>query len=280
MSFGYKLLIAGALGLAMLITLGLGAFYGAIYSPHQREYQTTTINGGQIYPPSSPRNGLAEISGIHSVVESAIAEPQPRNSEERNDRDLAAQEAMATFTYWMFLAVVLQTLLAGGALLALLKDLSQNRRSGEAQLRAYVTIEPGGINEPENGQIRLPYVIKNAGQTPAYDLAVFGDVMVVTGDPRQFNPLEHGRLGKAEASTDITLGPGGTQWNFAYQLNDVFEPFMEEISAKTSAIVHYGFLQYQDAFGAARKTNFAFYHWGEELSDAESKRCRFGNSAT
>src|SRR5690606_12133498 len=125
----------------------------------------------------------------------------------------------------------------------------QNRLSAERQLRAYVSVEPSGVNEEEEGLHRFPYNIVNQGQTPAYDLAVFGDIVVIGGDPRQFNPAEDGRLGEAEASTDITLGPGHSQWNFAYQEAELFEPFMEAIRDKEAAIVHYGFVQYRDAFG-------------------------------
>ena len=58
------------------------------------------------------------------------------------------------------------------------------------------------------------------------------------------------------------------------------KPFWDKIHKKEAAIIHYGFVRYVDAFGRSQATNFAFYHWGEELSDAESKVCRFGNSAT
>lgn len=155
-----------------------------------------------------------------------------------------------------------------------------NRRSNEKQLRAYVFVDPGGVNEAQGGMFRLPYKIKNTGQTPAYDLSVFGDVVVIEGDPRDFDPAKHGRLGKAEASTDISLGSGDLIWNYAVQPVELIAERMESIQDKTAAIIHYGFVEYRDAFGKKQRTHFAYYHWGDHLSDVESKRCRFGNSAT
>lgn len=152
--------------------------------------------------------------------------------------------------------------------------------SEQRQMRAYVSVEPGGVNESKDGLVRIPYNIKNSGQTPAYDLSVCGDIIIVEGDPRNFNPSKQGRLGEAEAFTDITLSPNDNQWNYAYMGDNLLDGHLENIAGRKAAIVHYGFIQYRDAFDTMRFTHFAFYHWGDELSDKESKRCRFGNNAT
>lgn len=281
MSSGYRTIAILCLGISVLIALGAGAFFGSLYAPDKSHYRTIPADGSQTYPRNAPKNGLADISGIDGPAERIIAQPQPRNTKERQDRVLAAQEAVAVFGYWGFWGIVLQTVLAGGALIALLADLKQNRRSSEAQLRAYITVEPGGINAAEDGMYRIPYKIANQGQTPAYNISIFGDILIMGGgDPRVFDPEEDGRLGEAEAFSDITIGPQSNIWNFAYQPEDLFAPYLTEIDQKESAIIHYGFIEYKDAFGHTRRTSYAFYHWGEELSDVESKRCRFGNNAT
>ncbi|WP_411290437.1 hypothetical protein, partial [Sphingorhabdus sp.] len=154
--------------------------------------------------------------------------------------------------------------------------------SEQRQMRAYVSVEPGGVNQSYEGFSRLPYNIKNSGRTPAYDLALCGDIIIVQGDPRNFNPSEQGRIGEGDAvaSTDITLGPNDNQWSYAYMDDGLIQGHRQKIAQRKAAVVHYGFLQYRDAFDNIRRTNFAFYHWGDELSDKESKRCRFGNNAT
>ena len=145
---GGRGILAAFAGLAALfIALFTGAYYGSVYAPEKRHYQSVGPNSGQAYPADSPRNGLADVAGIDRFTESLIAKPQPRSTDEREQRDLAAQESMAVFGYWVFWAMIGQTALAAGALIALVKDLRQNRRSAEAQLRAYISVEPGGMNE-------------------------------------------------------------------------------------------------------------------------------------
>jgi hypothetical protein len=162
----------------------------------------------------------------------------------------------------------------------LIWTLRETRQTGRRELRAYITVDPGGVNEAVDGINRLPYNLTNCGQTPAHNLSIFGDIVVVEGNPRNFNPTTDGRLGDADASTDIVLGPNRNQWSYAYQSHDLFLPYLDKIETKQAAIVHYGFVEYRDVFRKIHRTYFAFYHWGEELSDDESKRCRFGNNAT
>lgn len=169
---GYRGVLAAFAGIAALFTsAGFGAFYGSLYAPQQRHYQSVGANGGQTYPASSPKNGLADVSGIDALTQSILAKPQPRNPEEREQRDLAAQETSAVLAYWMFWAMIIQTALAGGALIALVKDLRQNRRSAEAQLRAYVLIESIIISNVELGKTpRVMLTFRNSGATVAEDV--------------------------------------------------------------------------------------------------------------
>jgi hypothetical protein len=154
------------------------------------------------------------------------------------------------------------------------------RETMRRQLRAYVTLEPGGINEAQEALCRAPINIINNGQTPAYRLELNGDFVIFEGDPRQFDPAKHGRLGDETAATDAVLGPRSNRFTYAYLEANRCEPFWGKIAAKQAAIVHYGLLSYQDVFGETHHTAFAFYHWGDDLSDLKSKRCRFGNNAT
>ena len=276
----YRCIFVATGGLALLLVLFLGAHFGCLDATNTDHYQSDAAYGGEANPSDKTKNGLADITGMDGYTERIIAKPKPKDSAERENRDLAAQENSAIFAYWVFWAVVLQTFLAGGALIALLVDLSQNRKSAEAQLRAYITVEPGGVNESDNGFNRISYNLTNCGQTPAYDICIFGDILIVEGRPKDFNPITDGRMGDASATSDHTLGPGRNHWISAYQKEEFFSPYFKKIRKKETAIVHYGFVQYRDAFGKSRKTHFAFYHWGDELSDIESKTCRFGNHAT
>ena len=276
MSNSYKLLVTALAGCVICIALFAGAFFGSIYAPEKRHYQSIGPNSGQAYPAESPRNGPADLSGIDSFVESLIAKPQPRNTNEREQRDLAAQESMAVFAYWMFWAMILQTLLAGGALIALVKDLRQNRRSAETQLRAYLAAETDGVRESNKfGYWALAINISNKGQTPAHNVVVFSKFAV--GDPSEFDPSENPIL--AGPATDISIFPDSSHHVYTYIAEDFLEPHEVDIRDKNIALIHYGWIAYRDVFDNWWETHFAFYHWGEELSGADARRCRIGNIA-
>jgi hypothetical protein len=53
-----------------------------------------------------------------------------------------------------------------------------------------------------------------------------------------------------------------------------------QVLEKKRAIMCFGFIHYKDAFGRIQTTEFTHYHWGPELSAAEAKRSRRGNTAT
>lgn len=260
------------------MAIGVGAFFGSIYAPEKRHYQSVGSNSGQAYPADGPRNGLADVGGIDRLTESIIAKPQPRNTDEREQRDLAAQESMAVFAYWMFWGILLQTLLAGGALIALVKDLRQNRKSAEAQLRAYLVVDPGGINEFESGFARVPLNVTNVGQTPAFNLTIFSN-FGLSRHPLS-ETTESMAIPLIGGASDGSIGPSRNQWVFAKLRREFVKEHLMAINSRDMAIIHMGYVTYDDIFGKTRTTSFAYYHWGEELSDNNAKTCRFGNSAT
>ncbi|KZY90554.1 MULTISPECIES: hypothetical protein [unclassified Erythrobacter] len=180
------------------------------------------------------------------------------------------------------------------AFLALLVTIFQGRRalanaeaanalsseSTEKQLRAYLSVEPAGVQDFAKGWIAVPIKIFNHGMTPAADIEVAGDVLVLQGDPREFDPQKLGRLEDQSLSSETMIGPNANRFHLAKLTDEFVADHWEKIRDMEAAIVHYGWIGYTDVFGKKRRTNFAFYHWGNELSDVESKRCRFGNSAT
>lgn len=199
---------------------------------------------------------------------------------------LAAEEATQD-GYIANIVAGIGAILSFASVIIVVIALGQTRRANKLaedtakrQLRAYIAVEPLGVEEfAENGFYRVPINIINNGQTPAYNLELFGDFLIVEGDPREFDPVADGRLMEEGATTDSALGPNSNRVTYAYIEANLVNSNHNALEAKTKAIVHYGYLRYKDAFGEPRKSCFAFYHWGEELSATESKRCRFGNGA-
>jgi hypothetical protein len=204
-----------------------------------------------------------------------------------SDADLCAQwkaaDAASDSAWWAWAAGIAGVVSTVGVITALGIGLHSNwiaRDTAKRQLRAYISIEPGGIEASKGGLSRVPFNIINNGQTPAYELEHVGDFVIVEGSPMEFAPSESGRPDGQAAITDQSLGPNSNRFSYAYLEANLCAPFMDKIAAKEAAIIHYGHMTYMDVFGDRHRTSFAFYHWGEKLSDLESKRCRFGNDAT
>lgn len=193
----------------------------------------------------------------------------------------AAKEARRATT-WSVVATFLNglgLLAVGYALYLTIQANGIARKSAEQQLRAYLTVEPGGINQSVNNLARAPLLIKNCGQTPANSVMVFSK-FGLSEDPVSFDPKSDEKKGITGERNDATFGPGVERWVFPYASNEFIEPYMRGIAERKLAVVHWGYVAYRDAFDVWRETHFAFYHWGDELSDKGSLRCRFGNSAT
>ncbi|MFL0669892.1 MAG: hypothetical protein ACJLS3_00225 [Erythrobacter sp.] len=249
---------------ALAVATGVGAFYGSLYVIRKPHYGSVANNSGQTYPNNSPRNGLADVSGIDSIAEGIISQPQPRNSDEREQRDLAAQEAVAVFGYWMFWAVVIQTLLAGGALLAILKDLKQSRESNERALRAYLSFGPIELNVfdsydlPGGKSFEANTTVKNGGQTPAYQCVHMGNIAAFT--PREavtqfWNKVEPARIGDP---VPYVVHNGGEANAAFFSSSDISADDVQKVRDGEKTIHCFGTVIYRDTFGKERRTRFCF----------------------
>lgn len=200
--------------------------------------------------------------------------------------DLCAQwkaaDAAADSAWWAAVsgyATAISTILVLIALYFAFRSNWIARDTAKRQLRAYISVEPQGVYErDDNGFVTVPILFKNAGQTPAYHVTI-QSWFQLCDDPLSFDPYEATKEVGAFDPTEITVAPGDEQCLFARLPFSPTKPNMLAISEKRCAIIHYGMVLYQDAFEAWRTTEFAHYHWGEELSHAEAKRCRLGNHA-
>ena len=275
---GGRGILAAFAGLAALFTaLFTGAYFGSIYAPEKRHYQSVGPNSGQTYPANSPRNGLAEVAGIDRFAESIIAKPQPRSADEREQRDLAAQESMAVFGYWVFWAMILQTGLAGGALLALIKDLRQNRRSAETQLRAYISLEviKGTVFE-EGKEVEIRLHAKNYGQTPARNC----EFKFATAFTANDWIWEHSMKDTRSNSASITVHPG-LEHLVAIQPNGILgEELYRQIELGLVAFFARGVLFYEDVFGGEHYTQLSIEIRDIEIGTNRVRLSPNGNIAT
>ncbi len=265
------------------IILALGLVLAGAGEP-PRASQEPKVQAVQSELAKAAETVSAAISSIKAPVEES---PPCDPGKDNRNSDLCAQwkaaDAAANSAWWAWVSGLAGIVSLFGVIFALVLALHSNwiaRDTAKRQLRAYISIEPGGINEVVDGIHRVPFNIINNGQTPAYEMEHGGDFLIVEGNPMEFDPSINGRLTGQTATTDQSLGPNSNRFSYAYLEAALCAPFLDKIDAKEASIVHYGYVTYKDVFGISHRTSFAFYHWGEELSDLESKRCRFGNDAT
>ena len=108
---GYRLLGAAALGIVVIIALATGAYFGALHatynSNHSKEAAYSTGNSEQ----GNPSQIYRDRAGLPDFAERIASAPDPKDADEREKRDLAAQEASALWAFWMLLATAFSALI-------------------------------------------------------------------------------------------------------------------------------------------------------------------------
>lgn len=133
-------------------------------------------------------------------------------------------------------------------ILLLQVQLSDARKSGERQHRAYLTITETKVCHFGTADFELQVVIKNCGQTPARDCRFDGSV--IAGDPKAPPPVvemcvPYGVIGPGVERT-IHIAPGA----------DIATLLAEGFDAQACHIIIKGDLCYTDVFNHQRCTKF------------------------
>jgi hypothetical protein len=138
--------------------------------------------------------------------------------------------------------------------------------NGRRQLRAYVLPEQSGIldgtmtNPPQPARAGVPGVgmlIKNFGQTPAYQVLSWFQIAVIY--PRDEETLVIPPLQQAFSNT---LGPSATFNKLLWFNRPLTAPEITDIATGVRAIYLYGRIEYRDAFTKQRFTNFRLHYTG------------------
>lgn len=219
-------------------------------------------------------------------------------------RDLMAQEDMAHWAMWMFVAAVATWVVTSIGTFFIWRQVTLTRKAVEdtseatdamrrandiaedatnRQLRAYVSVHPKGVFERDDadGFVRVPILVQNDGQTPAYKVDVESWFEIEMGPPHLHDARPEQDFTRANmGNSELVMGPGVSDHVYVTMPFSLVPELMNALARKEVAIIHAGVVRYEDAFGAVRFTDFSHYHRGEELSDANSMRCHFGNRAT
>lgn len=117
-------------------------------------------------PSTSQQQSSAPVEG-----EVTTRQADTSKNEERELRDLKAQESMAFWAAAMFWATIGTVVVAGIGLIYIRKTLLETRRIGQAETRAYLSIKSGKY-DAAGGWLWLEVEIENFGNSPARNVTV------------------------------------------------------------------------------------------------------------
>ncbi|MCP3414224.1 hypothetical protein NLM16_08940 [Bradyrhizobium brasilense] len=146
-------------------------------------------------------------------------------------------------------------------------------KTSERQLRAYVFVRPIStyfLYDGDTCRVTITYVMKNSGQTPAFQLIHFGEIqnlMVPTATPITI-PAPVGPL------SALSLGPGAEIESTVWGIMNVDK--LKELGTSLKKIHVVGTAIYFDAFKKRRETQFCFYV--ENLNEILSSHTGIGGN--
>lgn len=202
------------------------------------------------------QNALAEYTADVRIKAAAAGKAY-------DELDLAAQQQMALWAKWTFWLTISSVALSAVALVGLWKSLQQtreaitdNRRLGEAQTRAYVHAASARHAWTDTGYGLLINVL-NVGQTPASHFEVCG----------QLRKVKHGDI---EKSLDqfvqlpmkgwTTLGPGQAPTDVRLDISDYLDIVAEFGTPQEGYVLLVdGSIRYRDMYGHWFETRYAFW---------------------
>jgi hypothetical protein len=228
---------------------------------------------------------VSPISGLQSPT----PDPRAERKEWREEQDLEAQWDQARWAFFAAIAALMSLFITTLAVIFVKQTLDAMREmakevraatdaashsakaahhaiqvgseSVEMQLRAYVCRNLAEIRNLDIGKVFQAHVVmKNAGQTPAYDLIGWIGVRLGEFPPKAPAPDPDPFL-KNNASKNV-LGPGN-EHHLTVFANHPLTASEAALMQQAQAAVHVvGGVRYRDAFQKTRTTTFSLFYGG------------------
>lgn len=228
-----------------------------------RQHSTDDGSSGASKPPTQVAPAIDRVADELAKTRKDQADPYGDERNKRERRDIVAQEDAAYWGRANFLAMVVQTILAAGALWAIVADLRQSRSSSETQTRAFVTVHDISYrrDHPQLPRYNLELNIENQGSTPAYIKRVF----FIVGWRRPGVAEEIiDKISEWHRDTSFIVA-AGAQFCVTAPMPASFA--ISDMGGSTLRI--YGAIEYLDIFDKRRTTNFKFYSTAKEYISRE-----------
>ena len=228
----WRILVALA-GLATVaVALGTGAYFGALNAPHYGYQGGRAAYRSPQPEKSNPSQVDRDRAGLPYFAERIASAPDPQDADEREKRDLAAQEASALWAFWLLLvsvAGVVATVIGTGFLLwqiMLTREAvtdtgkatnameRQNSLASAAQ-RAWLVIEPKIIEAGiEGNRLTLNWKcgFTNKGETIAKNVKYAANSKLIGEGAFDAIPDEYSIIEKKFSARAFNIIPGENVW--------------------------------------------------------------------
>jgi hypothetical protein len=263
-------------------SLVVGAVLWTALAAHAADAQTVSQQprgpAGAAASNQRPDESAAHLARIAGAAEAIRAQGEARDKEEREKKDLQAQEDMAFWAKWAFMAAAFQAILGlggfivvFGTLKASVQSAKEASKAASASMqsvlaaqhseRAYVVLSHSRsitFNKPA-GTVYVVLKVENAGRTPAHVTDVEVRVSFVGGHEESFEPPDNRRsLAFLVAGASIT-------WFSEFRVGEKLLEMLADPNAQTTLWVH-GHCDYTDTFGGRRRSGYARY-WERSAED-------------
>lgn len=253
------------------------------YGEHQEAEGGATTPGEEGRQAQQADTGRAGVPGF---AERFISNPEPRDADEREKRDLAAQENTAAWAFWMVCIAAVQAVLSAFGIFFIVQTLRQGRmsiraafsglkqagraaRAAEAsvrvteetakrELRAYVGLTSATVMNWKVGEVPIFSIYyTNAGQTPANRA-----VMRVFAEPTQGDcdtvKMTRWTHEPGNRSSMMEIFPGSPGHSNTPMKNPLSQNDFELIRDGVWTWVIGGYIAYFDIYGKRHITMFRF----------------------
>lgn len=198
-----------------------------------------------------------------------------KRKEEHDKADLKAQQEMAIAAEKMLWATVASVGVAAVAVVLVFLTFRVTRKTAERQLRAYLAITEANrikVDRPGRNGWSVHVVVKNYGQTPAYNtrITVYSDVKPRGFDETQLDITQH-----KKESVPFYFPPNDT--NHTTDPLPRLDTGWNDFKNEKSAAYIWGRIDYTDAFKKERWATFRMY--SNYFTGLEFAYCPTGNDA-
>jgi hypothetical protein len=217
--------------------------------------------------PTSDFPGVNELQRIAHALEAQVADSQSPEEQDRAERGVEAAERLADWTPGILAVAFLEIVITGFGVFLLAGTLGHTRRTADAaektlaettknarlELRAYLSVEPAGINRlyGETAEALGHVMVTNVGKLPAKNVQVV--VRLLASQDRNF--------AAEELSDDLTISrtiqPGA-------HMRQGSKDYVAVANARhrINNIFIWGIVRYDDGYGIRRYTRFCHRYAG------------------